>query len=60
MPPLKAACKGMLSGMQTLENYACCEHCLLHGTMLLAVNASGCMSHAPNLFFMKPSKLLQA
>jgi hypothetical protein len=26
----------------------------------LAANAAGCTSHAPNLIFMKPPKLLQA
>jgi hypothetical protein len=27
--------------------------------ILLAANAEGCMPHVPNLFFMKPPKLLQ-
>jgi len=37
------------------RNYACCQCCFLYDT-----NSTGCMSHAPNLLFMKPLKFLQA
>ncbi len=56
------ACKAFLSGVQILENYACLQCCmrqccLLHRPMLIAANATGCMTHAPNLCFQETSKI---
>jgi hypothetical protein len=53
MPPLRAACKVFLSGMQTLENYASHHCCLLHGT-----NVPCCMLHAvPQVHFYETVKI---
>ncbi len=53
MPPLWAACKYLK--IMHAANASCCMTLLL-----LAANAAGCMPHTPNLFFMKPTKQLQA
>ncbi len=58
MPLLCAAYKVLISGKQIVENYACCQGCLLHGT-----NASCCQCFRqhdtyPKTIFMKTQILL--
>jgi hypothetical protein len=60
IPPLWTTCKVLHRGMQILENYACCQYCLLHDTnvFLLPVQQASCHT-CQIIFFTKPPKLLQ-
>jgi hypothetical protein len=53
MPPLWPSFKVVLTGMQILVNYACCQWCLLHDT-----NAIQAVPHTPQIIL--PPKFLQA
>jgi hypothetical protein len=46
MPLLLVACKELFSGIHIPDNYACCQCCLLHDTMLQAAH------HMPQIYFL--------